>query len=141
MIPGSLYVVATPTGTLGDASARAIEALRAADLIACEDTRTSRTLLARHAISGHTIALHEHNERATAAKLLQAMHAGKNVALISDAGTPALSDPGALLVEQAHRAGSRVIPIPWPSAAGAAFSASGFPAVSFLLAGVLLSRR
>src|SRR5437879_686158 len=96
MIPGSLYVVATPIGNLGDASPRAIEALRAADLIACEDTRTSRTLLARHAIPARTVALHEHNERAAAAKLLQAMHAGKNVALISDAGTPALSDPGAL---------------------------------------------
>src|SRR5882762_8312178 len=98
MIPGSLYVVATPIGNLGDVSPRAIEALRAADLIACEDTRTSRTLLARHAIPAPTVALHEHNERAAAAKLLQAMHAGKNVALISDAGTPALSDPGALLV-------------------------------------------
>src|SRR6267378_5891292 len=105
MTPGSLHVVATPIGNLGDASPRAIEALRAADLIACEDTRTSRTLLARHAISARTVALHEHNERATAAKLLEAMRAGKNVALISDAGTPALSDPGALLVEQAHRAG------------------------------------
>jgi len=141
MIPGSLYVIATPIGNLRDASARAIEALRAADLIACEDTRTSRTLLARHAISGHTIALHEHNERATAAKLLQAMHAGKNVALISDAGTPALSDPGALLVEQAHRAGIRVIPIPGPNAAVAAFSASGFPAERFLFAGFLPAGR
>ena len=141
MIPGSLYVVATPIGNLGDASPRAIEALRAADLIACEDTRTSRALLARHAIPAHTVALHEHNERATAAKLLQAMHAGKNVALISDAGTPALSDPGALLVEQAHRAGIRVIPIPGPSAAVAAFSASGFPAERFLFAGFLPAGR
>src|SRR5437773_11557172 len=141
MIPGSLYVVATPIGNLGDASPRAIEALRAADLIACEDTRTSRTLLARHAIPARTVALHEHNERAAAAKLLQAMHAGKNVALISDAGTPALSDPGALLVDQAHRAGIRVIPIPGPSAAVAAFSASGFPAERFLFAGFLPARR
>src|SRR2546427_81497 len=141
MIPGSLYVVATPIGNLGDASPRAIEALRAADLIACEDTRTSRTLLARHAIPARTVALHEHNERATAAKLLRVMHAGKNVALISDAGTPALSDPGALLVEQAHRAGVRVIPIPGPSAAVAAFSASGFPAQRFLFAGFLPAGR
>ena len=141
MIPGSLYVVATPIGNLGDASPRAIEALRAADLIACEDTRTSRTLLARHAIRAPTVALHEHNERAAAAKLLQAMHAGKNVALISDAGTPALSDPGALLVGQAHRAGIRVIPIPGPSAAVAAFSASGFLAQRFLFAGFLPAGR
>ena len=91
MIPGSLYVVATPIGNLGDVSPRAIEALRAADLIACEDTRTSRTLLARHAIAARTVALHEHNERAAAPKLLRAMHAGKSVALISDAGTSAIS--------------------------------------------------
>src|SRR5437879_1678406 len=88
-----------------------------------------------------TVALHEHNERATAAKLLRVMHAGKNVALISDAGTPALSDPAALLVEQAHRAGIRVIPIPGPSAAVAAFSASGFPAARFLFAGFLPAGR
>jgi len=141
MIPGSLYVVATPIGNLGDASPRAIEALRAADLIACEDTRTSRTLLARHAISARTVALHEHNERAAAAKLLQAMRAGKNVALIGDAGTPAVSDPGALLVEQAHRAGIRVIPVPGPSAAVAAFSASGFAAGRFFFAGFLPAGR
>src|SRR5437660_883453 len=109
MIPGSLYVIATPIGNLRDASARAIEVLRAADLIACEDTRTSRTLLARHAISGHTIALHEHNERATAAKLVRAMHAGKNVALISDAGTPALSDPGWLLADSHRQQGEFVL--------------------------------
>ncbi len=141
MIPGSLYVVATPIGNLGDASPRAIEALRAADLIACEDTRTSRTLLARHAIPARTVALHEHNERAAAAKLLQAMRAGKNVALIGDAGTPAVSDPGALLVEQAHRAGIRVIPVPGPSAAVAAFSASGFAAGRFFFAGFLPAGR
>jgi len=141
MIPGSLYVVATPIGNLGDASPRAIEALRAADLIACEDTRTSRTLLARHAIPARTVALHEHNERAAAAKLLQAMRAGKNVALISDAGTPAVSDPGALLVEQAHRAGIRVIPVPGPSAAAAAFSASGFAAGRSFFAGFLPAGR
>src|ERR1700740_2082839 len=141
MIPGSLYVVATPIGKLGDVSPRAIAALRPADLIACEDTRTSRTLLARHAIAARTVALHEHNERAAAPKLLRAMHAGKSVALISDAGTPALSDPGALLVAQAHRAGIRVIPIPGPSAAAAAFSASGFPAGRFLFAGFLPAGR
>src|SRR5437899_2699407 len=141
MIPGSLYVVATPIGNLGDAAPRVVAALRAADLVACEDPPTIRTLLPRHAISARTVALHEHNERATAAKLLEAIHAGKNVALISDAGTPALSDPGALLVEQAHRAGIRVIPIPGPSAAVAAFSASGFPAARFLFAGFLPAGR
>jgi 16S rRNA (cytidine1402-2'-O)-methyltransferase len=141
MIPGTLFVVATPIGNLADASPRAIEALRSADLIACEDTRTTRTLLARHAISARTFALHEHNERAAAAKLLEALRAGKNVALVSDAGTPALSDPGAMLVEQAHRAGIRVTPVPGPSAAVAAFSACGFAAQRFLFAGFLPPRR
>src|SRR5207249_1050771 len=137
MIPGSLYVVATPIGNLGDASPRAIEALRAADLIACEDTRTSRTLLARHGINARTVALHEHNERTAAPKLIDALRQGKNVALISDAGTPALADPGAWLVAQAHRAGVPVRPIPGPSAAAAALSAAGFAASRFLFAGFL----
>jgi 16S rRNA (cytidine1402-2'-O)-methyltransferase len=134
---GILYVVATPIGNLGDASPRALEALRSADVIACEDTRVTRTLLARNGIGTPTLALHEHNERQAAEKLLQALRAGQNVALVSDAGTPGLSDPGALLVEQAHRAGIRVSPVPGPSAAAAAFSASGFAASGFLFAGFL----
>jgi 16S rRNA (cytidine1402-2'-O)-methyltransferase len=137
MTPGTLFVVATPIGNLADASPRALEALRAADLIACEDTRTTRTLLARHGIATRTLALHEHNERAAAGRLIEALKAGRNVALVSDAGTPGLSDPGALLVEQAHRAGIRVSPLPGPSAAAAAFSAAGFPAERFLFAGFL----
>jgi 16S rRNA (cytidine1402-2'-O)-methyltransferase len=134
---GTLFVVATPIGNLGDASPRALEALRAADVIACEDTRTTRTLLARHGIEARTLALHEHNERAAAARLVEALRAGRSVALVSDAGTPGVSDPGALLVEQAHRAGVRVSPLPGPSAAAAAFSASGFAADRFLFAGFL----
>lgn len=134
---GTLFVVATPIGNLADASPRALEALRAADLIACEDTRTTRTLLARHGIETRTLALHEHNERAAAGRLIDALKEGRNVALVSDAGTPGLSDPGALLVEQAHRAGIRVSPLPGPSAAAAAFSASGFAADRFLFAGFL----
>jgi 16S rRNA (cytidine1402-2'-O)-methyltransferase len=136
-MPGILFVVATPIGNLADASARSIEVLRDADLIACEDTRTTRNLLARHGIATRTFALHEHNERAAAAKLLSFLQEGKNLALVSDAGTPGLSDPGALLVEQAHRAGIRVSPVPGPSAAAAAFSAAGFPADRFLFAGFL----
>ena len=119
---GILYVVATPIGNLSDASPRSIEVLRGAAIVACEDTRTTRTLLARHGIGARTMALHAHNERAAAAKLLAALRDGKYVALVSDAGTPALSDPGALLVEAAHREGIRVVPVPGPSAAAAAFS-------------------
>jgi len=137
MPAGTLYVVATPIGNLADASPRAIEALRSAQVIACEDTRTTRTLLARYAIETRSVALHEHNERAATGKLIALLLEGKNIALVSDAGTPALSDPGALLVEQAHRAGIRVSPLPGPSAAAAAFSVSGFAAGRFLFAGFL----
>jgi 16S rRNA (cytidine1402-2'-O)-methyltransferase len=134
---GVLFVVATPIGNLADASPRSIEVLRGADLIACEDTRTTRTLLARHGIDTRTVSLHEHNERETAGKLLNLLKEGRSLALVSDAGTPALSDPGALLVEQAHQAGIRVSPLPGPNAAAAAFSAAGFAADRFLFAGFL----
>jgi 16S rRNA (cytidine1402-2'-O)-methyltransferase len=134
---GILFVVATPIGNLADASARSLEVLRSADLVACEDTRTTRTLLARYGIETPTVALHQHNERAASGKLLNLLKEGKNLALVSDAGTPALSDPGALLVEAAHRAGIRVSPVPGPSAAAAAFSAAGFAADRFLFAGFL----
>src|SRR5687768_6620367 len=137
MSAGTLYVVATPIGNLSDSSPRSVEVLRGAGLVACEDTRTTRTLLARHGIEARTLALHEHNERTAAGRLIEALRQGHNVALVSDAGTPGLSDPGALLVEQAHRAGIRVSPLPGPSAAAAAFSASGFPADRFLFAGFL----
>ena len=134
---GILFVVATPIGNLADASARSIEVLRQADLIACEDTRTTRTLLARHGVAAPTLALHEHNERAASQKILDLLRQGKSVALVSDAGTPGVSDPGALLVEAAHRAGIRVSPIPGANAAAAAFSAAGFAADRFLFAGFL----
>lgn len=134
---GSLYIVATPIGNLGDIGTRAVETLKGVALIACEDTRTTRTLLARYAIETRTVALHEHNERAAAAKLVALLREGKDIALVSDAGTPALSDPGAALVAEAHRAGIRVRPVPGPSAAAAAFSAAGFPASGFLFAGFL----
>lgn len=134
---GTLYVVATPIGNLADASPRALETLRAAHFIACEDTRTSRTLLAHYGINARTVALHEHNERAAAPKLIAALREGKNVALISDAGTPGVADPGAWLVAEAHRAGIPVRPVPGPSAAAAALSAAGFPGSRFLFAGFL----
>ena len=137
MPPGILYVVATPIGNLADAAPRALETLRRADVVACEDTRTTRTLLARHGIERATLALHAHNERAATAKLLAALQAGRSVALVSDAGTPGVSDPGALLVEAAHRAGIRVVPVPGPSATLAAYSAAGFAADRFVFVGFL----
>lgn len=140
-MPGTLYVVATPIGNLADLSARAIEVLRSVAVVACEDTRTSRTLLSQHGIAARTFALHEHNERAAGARLIEALCAGKDVALISDAGTPAISDPGALLVEAAHRKGLRVVPVPGPSAALAAFSASGFLSGRLVFAGFLPATR
>ena len=136
-MPGTLFVVATPIGNLADASPRSMEALRAASLIACEDTRTSRTLLSHYGVTTPTVAMHGHNEQRAAAKLLQALAEGKDVALVSDAGTPAISDPGAHLVQAAHRAGVRVVPIPGASAASAAVSAAGFPAAGYLFAGFL----
>ena len=138
---GTLYVVATPIGNLADSSPRSIEILRSADIVACEDTRTSRTLLAHHGIGARTVALHAHNEREAGEKLLRALREGSNVALVSDAGTPAISDPGALLVAAAHREGLRVIPVPGPNAAIAAYSASGFAAESFQFVGFLSSRK
>ena len=134
---GILFVVATPIGNLADASPRSLDALRTAHLIACEDTRTTRTLLARHGIETRSVSLHEHNERAMTGKLLSLLLENKTIALVSDAGTPGLSDPGALLVEAAHRAGIKVSPVPGPSAAAAAFSAAGFAADRFLFAGFL----
>lgn len=136
-VPGTLYLVATPIGNLADFSPRAIETLRAAKLVACEDTRTSRTLFARHGISAPTMALHEHNEREASEKVLRTLQEGDDVALVSDAGTPAISDPGAALVAAAHRAGLRVLPVPGPSAAIAAYCASGFLSDRFLFAGFL----
>src|SRR5258706_16088735 len=139
--PGTLYVVATPIGNHADSSPRSIEVLRAADIVACEDTRTTRTLLAHHGIEARSVALHAHNEREAGEKLLRALREGSSVALVSDAGTPAISDPGALLVAAAHREGLRVIPVPGPNAAIAAYSASGFAAESFQFAGFVSAKK
>jgi 16S rRNA (cytidine1402-2'-O)-methyltransferase len=140
-VTGTLYVIATPIGNLADSSPRSIEILRSADIVACEDTRTSRTLLAHHGIGTRTVALHAHNEREAGGKLLRALREGSNVALVSDAGTPAVSDPGALLVAAAHLEGLRVVPVPGPSAAIAAYSASGFAAEGFQFMGFLSARK
>jgi 16S rRNA (cytidine1402-2'-O)-methyltransferase len=137
MSAGTLFVVATPIGNLADASPRAMETLSACDLIACEDTRVSRTLLARHGIGTRLVALHEHNERAATAKLIAALVEGRSVALVSDAGTPGITDPRAWPVSEAHRAGVRVSPVPGPSAVAAAYSAAGFGSPQFFFAGFL----
>jgi len=134
---GKLYVVATPIGNLGDISARALAVLAQADLVAAEDTRTTGQLLAHHGIGAKLVALHEHNERERAAELVRELAAGKTIALVSDAGTPGVSDPGALLVAHALQAGIEVCPIPGANAAIAALSASGLAAPHFLFYGFL----
>ena len=138
---GILYIVATPIGNLAYASPRSLEVLRSVAVIACEDTRTSGTLLTRFDIATPTTALHAHNERRAGAKLLDLLQSGKDVALVTDAGTPGVSDPGGLLVQAAHRAGIRVVPVPGPSAASAALSASGFRGDGYVFAGFLPATR
>lgn len=122
---GALYVVATPIGNLADFSLRAIHVLALVDAVACEDTRVSGGLLRHLGLDKPLIALHEHNEREASAKVLARLAAGERVAYVSDAGTPAISDPGALLVAQARAAGHRVVPLPGASAVVTALSAAG----------------
>lgn len=133
----ALYLVATPIGNLGDVTLRALETITAADILACEDTRVTRTLLARYGIRQKPVAYHEHNAAEAGPKLVAALQAGRSVALVSDAGTPLVSDPGFRLVEAARQAGVRVVPIPGPSAALAALTASGLPSDAFFFAGFL----
>jgi 16S rRNA (cytidine1402-2'-O)-methyltransferase len=134
----ALYVVATPIGNLSDITLRALEVLAAADTIAAEDTRNTRHLLQHHGISeARLLALHQHNERGAAEKVIALLQQGQSVALVTDAGTPAVSDPGAVLVEAVRAAGFRVIPIPGASAAVTALSASGLSAPHFLFYGFL----
>jgi len=136
----ALYVVATPIGNLADITLRALEVLRAADLVACEDTRHARHLLDHHGIRAATLSLHEHNEAAAAQKLVAALREGKRVALISDAGTPGISDPGARACAAVRAAGFPVVPLPGPSAAVTALSAAGLAEARFLFAGFLSSK-
>jgi 16S rRNA (cytidine1402-2'-O)-methyltransferase len=132
---GTLFVVATPIGNLEDISARALRVLREAAVIAAEDTRRTAQLLAKFAIATPTTSLHEHNEAARTTSLLARLQAGASIALVSDAGTPAISDPGRLLVRKAIEHGIRVESIPGPSAVMAALAASGFPSDSFTFLG------
>lgn len=135
-----MYVVATPVGNLQDITLRALAVLKAVDVIAAEDTRHSQRLLDAYGISGRLLALHEHNEQAAAAGLIRLLEEGKQVALITDAGTPAVSDPGARAVARVQDAGFPVVPVPGPSAAVAALSASGLSDAHFHFHGFLPSK-
>src|SRR5919201_1486640 len=130
-MPGTLFVVATPIGNLEDITMRALRVLRSAAVIAAEDTRRTAHLLARHAITTPTTSLHEHNESRKAPTLIARLKKGEDVALVSDAGTPTISDPGSHLIRLAIDAGLRVEPIPGPSAAMAALAVSGLPTDTF----------
>ena len=134
-MPGILYVVATPIGNLEDVTLRAVRILREVNLIAAEDTRRTARLLQHYSISTPTTSLHEHNEQHKTPRLIERLRGGESVALVSDAGTPLVSDPGVRLVAAAHAAGIRVEPIPGPSAVLAALSASGFPTDRFTFVG------
>lgn len=136
----TLYVVATPIGNLSDITLRALEVLKTVDVIAAEDTRMTSRLLDRHGIAGKLMAVHEHNERASAERIVGLLAEGQSVALVSDAGTPAISDPGARVVAGVREAGYTVVPVPGPSAVVAALSAGGFENGRFLFCGFLPAR-
>ncbi|HET9668194.1 MAG TPA: 16S rRNA (cytidine(1402)-2'-O)-methyltransferase [Casimicrobiaceae bacterium] len=137
---GSLYVVATPIGNLRDVTLRALDILRTVDIVVAEDTRVTAHLLARYAITARPRALYRHNEARETAALVAALGEGRSVALVSDAGTPAISDPGARLARAAREAGHRVVPIPGASALAAAVSVAGLVAERFAFIGFLPSQ-
>jgi len=138
---GTLYIVATPIGNLEDITLRALRVLKEADLIACEDTRHTRKLLAHYQIATTTISYHEHNERERSVELVKKLEAGQNIALVSDAGTPLISDPGFRIVREAIERSITVVPIPGPSAVIAALSAAGLPTTEFTFVGFLPAKR
>jgi 16S rRNA (cytidine1402-2'-O)-methyltransferase len=139
-LPAALHVVATPIGNLEDLTLRALRVLREADLVACEDTRRTGALLRAHGITTPTTSYFEHNERWKGGQILAALRSGRSVALVSDAGTPGISDPGYRLVRDARAEGLPVVPVPGPSAAVAALSVSGLPTDRFLFVGFLPAR-
>jgi len=134
-MPGTLFVVATPIGNLEDITARALRVLREVNVIAAEDTRRTAHLLARYAITTPTTSLHEHNETAKARSIVERLERGEHVAIVSDAGTPTVSDPGRTVIQAAIAAGVRVEPVPGPNAAIATLAASGFDAGRFAFFG------
>ena len=137
MTPGTLYVVATPIGNLEDITLRALRVLKEVGLVACEDTRRTRTLLTHFGIHVPVTSYFEHNKLAKGPAILKTLREGRSVALVTDAGTPGISDPGFLLVREARAAGIPVVPVPGPSAVVTALSAAGIPADSFVFDGFL----
>jgi 16S rRNA (cytidine1402-2'-O)-methyltransferase len=138
---GTLYLVSTPIGNLEDVTRRALRVLAEVDAVACEDTRHTRKLLDHYGIKTKTISYHEHNERERAAELAARLAAGTSIALVSDAGTPAVSDPGYRLVRAAVECGARVVPVPGATAFVAALTASGLPTDEFFFGGFLPARQ
>src|SRR5580658_952348 len=134
-MPGTLFVVATPIGNLEDVTARALRVLRQVSLIAAEDTRRTNHLLSRYTIGTPTTSFHEHNESRKVTAIVERLRRGEDIALVSDAGTPAISDPGQRLIRAAIDAGVRVEPIPGPSASIAAMTASGIGCQTFTFMG------
>lgn len=139
-MPGTLFLVATPIGNLADITHRALQVLRDADLIACEDTRHTRKLLQHYGIDTRTISYHEHNEQQRAAELIELLRQGSDVAIVSDAGTPAISDPGFRLVRAAVENEITIVPLPGPSALISALIAAGLPTDQFFFGGFLPAR-
>ena len=136
-MPGTLYVVATPLGNLEDVTLRALRVLKEVAVIACEDTRRTRILLSHFGIHVPVTSYFEHNKLRKGARLIETLEHGQSVALVTDAGTPGISDPGFLLVKQAREAGVPVVPVPGPSAVVTALSAAGVPADRFVFDGFL----
>jgi 16S rRNA (cytidine1402-2'-O)-methyltransferase len=134
---GRLYIVATPIGNLSDITHRAIETLKTVDLVLCEDTRRTRTLMQHYGLSARLLSVHEHNERSRAASVIERLKQGGQAAYVSDAGTPGISDPGARLVDSIVAAGIDVVPIPGPSSVTALLSVAGLPADRFVFDGFL----
>lgn len=140
MTSGTLYLVATPIGNLGDITHRALQVLKNVNLIACEDTRHTNKLLNHYGITTKTISYHEHNEQHRAAQLIEQLKEGSDIAIVSDAGTPSISDPGFRLVRAAIEHDIAVVPVPGPSALIAALIAAGLPTDEFFFAGFLPAR-
>jgi 16S rRNA (cytidine1402-2'-O)-methyltransferase len=138
---GTVFLVATPIGNLQDISMRALETLKTVDLIACEDTRHTRKLLTHFGISARLVSYHEHNEQQRAEELAELLIEGKSIAVVSDAGTPAICDPSFRIVQKAYEIGARVVPIPGAAAFVSGLIASGLPTDSFFFGGFLPSKK
>ena len=141
VLRSALYVVATPIGNLGDITLRALEVLRGVDLIAAEDTRETGRLLKHYGIDKPLFAVHAHNERSVCTRVVEALRSGRSIALTTDAGTPGVSDPGAIVVAEVRNQGFDAIAIPGPSALTAAWSVAGLPGAGFLFYGFLPAKR